>query len=82
MSVTVTFYVWWLWPYLLAGVVLYVPLCWQGKRTGSISRTESWWSFLTHGKYRYSNRKRAWLTLRGFLAVVALWPLAAWEAIR
>ena len=69
MSASFTVYLWWLWPYLLAGAVLYVPLNYLAWR--SIHNPDPFWRDLS----------RASRPLRVVAQIVA-WPLSMWEVLR
>lgn len=75
MSVTVTIYLWWLWPYLAAGVVVYPLDAWLYQRTTNTDR--SYWQILTGAGLGRSMLRR----IAGAVLMVATWPFAIWEQL-
>lgn len=80
MSITITLYAWWLWAYLLAGVLMFPLVGEIGRR--KIGGRPSWWAFMYP---RYAGDTRGRRVRRAAIqlgAAVALWPLALWEVAR
>lgn len=71
MSVTVTFYAWWVLVYLAVGVVLFFPLNYLAWRH-TVNPRPFWHEFRR-------NWTRRWYVIP---ATVVLWPLALWEEVR
>lgn len=70
MSVTITFYLWWLGAYLAAGAALFLPLGYVANL--QIHQRPPFWSDLVR-----AIRRRPYMVP----ATVALWPLAAWDIL-
>ena len=81
MSVTVTFYLWWLWAYLFNGAVLCLPLMAvaETQMSGPFDWRHAFWRARYHGE---SGRTRTLKAIRGYLLVIALWPFGLFELAR
>lgn len=71
-SVTFTLHLWWLWPYLAAGAVLWLPLEWVAWRR-TTKRRHPFWTWL-----RVMVRDHWYEPV----VIVLVWPAAVWEEIR
>lgn len=81
MSVTLTFYFWWLWPYVAAGAALCVPLfaIAEAQMSGPFRWRRALWRQVYSGE---SQRTRTLKGIRGYVVIIAFWPVAIWELAR